>query len=145
MSDEQDNEDQRVEVVGNILDLPGPTAFYLANGGHQVAAAGSDVPYEELYTAVVKVVLKYLKDQSAPRAVVSAIFAVAFDIVTTTMAMTNYDDESQQGLTQEKDIEGFIKTFLMMANVMPQAIEANGALLVHRKSIFSEEARKLDS
>jgi hypothetical protein len=141
---ENDNEEKPPTL--NILETKDPTAFYMINGSIQVKDVDIEGTYDKVYKAVLDGILPNLVGSNTPRYIVSAIMSVAFDIATTAMAITTYADDETQGLTQEKDIEGFVATMLRMVNAMPQAIDANGQLLIANKSIFTKDkVQKLDS
>lgn len=127
-----------------MTDIKEPTAFYRENTIAQVSKSKIDFPYEEVYDAIYKAVLPFLFDrQLQPRHMTTAILTLAFDVITTAMAITNYDENSDhdEGKSFEGDMQGFIESLMVLINTMPDAVGANGRLLLDKLSIFNLKER----
>lgn len=124
-----------------MSEIKEPTAFYREIAIAQAVDNNTDFPYQEVYDAIYKATLPFLFErQLQPRHITSAILTYAFDVITSAMAITQYNDE----ITLEKDMQGYIETLMMMLNAMENGIGANARLLVDKKSIFNIK-EKLDS
>ena len=123
-----------------------PTAFYREIGMRKLEERKLDFPTKEVYDAVYKAMLPYLFErQMQPRHLGGVLLLFVFDVVTTAMAITKYDEEIDgKSLTFEDDMTGFIEQLMIMINAMPDATGANARLLIDRKSIFNVK-EKFDS
>lgn len=131
-----------------MSEIKEPTAFYRETTIAQVGESGNEFPYKEFYDAVYKAVLPFLFErQLQPRYITTALFTFAFDVITTAMAITKYDDDAPnpEGQSFEGDMQGFIESLMILINAMPDATGANGRLLIDRLSLFNLKQEKMDS
>lgn len=129
-----------------MSDIKEPTAFYREVGTQNAEKMKLDFPTKEVYDAIYKAVLPYLFErQLQPRHMACVLMMFTFDVVTTAMAMTEYDKEIDgKVLTYEEDMSAFIEQLMIMINAMPDGTGANARLLIDKKSIFNVK-EKLDS
>lgn len=128
----------------DITEVEGQSAFYLANGIEMNKKGNPAFPYSSIYDDVFKAIKPYMVSGLSPRSVSAVIMTVAFDAVTTAMALTEYGKDADS-ITHDQDMQMFMEMLMIMINHMQDGITANGQLLAVGKSIYNEEENKLDS
>lgn len=120
-------------------ELKEPTAFYREGGIEHTERKKIDFPTKEVYDAIYKAVLPLIFDrQLQPRHLASVMLMFAFDVVTTAMAVTDYEAKINGKIIPfEEDMQAFIEQLVIMINAMPDATGANARLLIDKKSIFN--------
>ena len=109
-----------------------PTAFYRELAMYNKNK--DDFPYGEVYDALYKATLPFLFErQLQPRHITTTILMYAFDVVSTAMATSKYNEE----ITFETDMQSFIEALMIMINAMPDGVGGNARLLIDQKSIFN--------
>jgi hypothetical protein len=117
-----------------MSDIKEPTAFYRDITIDQSKSKNIDFPYTEVYDAMYNATLPFLyARQLQPRHIATAVLTYAFDVVTTAMALAEYNEE----ITFDADMQAFIETLMSMINAMPDAVGANARLMLDKKSIFN--------
>lgn len=130
----------------DIMSLPGPTAYYLANGAAQSAKRLPEFEHDKMYMDIFNALIPHMYKNKNLRAIGTVVMTVAFDLITTTMGLTDYDKErpdNPQG-EYDADMQRFIESIMILINAMPDGITANTHLMAAKKSIFNLR-EKLDS